>query len=76
MAASQATLAKAVSPRTSWTLSAATGSSGVPEFQKLLHFICRPVYEHHVAATKASVAAAIEDALVNYKGWETFHHKV
>jgi L-fucose isomerase-like protein len=48
----------------------------VPEFQKLLHFICRRGYEHHVAATKASVAAAIEDALVNYKGWETFHHKV
>jgi L-fucose isomerase-like protein len=48
----------------------------VPEFQKMLHFICRRGYEHHVAATKASVADAIEEALVNYKGWETFHHKV
>src|SRR6266404_454435 len=35
----------------------------VPEFQKLLQFICRQGFEHHVAATKAPVAAAIEDAL-------------
>ncbi len=47
----------------------------VPQFQKLLHFICARGYEHHVAATKASVGDAIEDALTNYMGWETFHHK-
>jgi L-fucose isomerase-like protein len=47
----------------------------VPEFQKMLHFICRRGYEHHVAATKASVADAIEEALTNYKGWEMFNHK-
>jgi L-fucose isomerase-like protein len=47
----------------------------VPEFQKLLHFICRNGYEHHVAATKAAVADAIEDALTTYLGWQTFHHK-
>jgi L-fucose isomerase-like protein len=47
----------------------------VPEFQKLLQFICRNGYEHHVAATKAAVADAIEDALTNYMGWQTHHHK-
>ena len=47
----------------------------VPEFQKLLQFICRNGYEHHVAATKAAVADAIEDALTNYMGWQTHHHR-
>jgi L-fucose isomerase-like protein len=47
----------------------------IPEFQKLLRFICKNGYEHHVAATKASVADAIEDALGNYLGWQAFHHR-
>jgi L-fucose isomerase-like protein len=47
----------------------------VPQFQKLLHFICARGYEHHVAATKATVGDAIQDALTNYLGWETFNHK-
>jgi L-fucose isomerase-like protein len=46
----------------------------VPNFQKLLHFICRNGYEHHVAATKAPVAGAIEDALTTYLGWQVYHH--
>jgi L-fucose isomerase-like protein len=47
----------------------------VPEFQKLLQFICRNGYEHHVAATKAPVAGAIEEALTTYLGWQVYHHK-
>ena len=47
----------------------------VPNFQKLLHFICQNGYEHHVAATKAAVAESIEDALTTYLGWPTFHHR-
>src|SRR5437667_12813993 len=47
----------------------------IPEFQKLLQFICRNGYEHHVAATKAPVADAIEDALDSYLGWQVYHHK-
>jgi L-fucose isomerase-like protein len=46
----------------------------VPNFQKLLQFICRSGYEHHVAATKAPVAAAIADALSTYLGWNVHHH--
>jgi len=34
----------------------------LPQFQKLLHFICENGYEHHVAATKAEVAESIDDA--------------
>jgi L-fucose isomerase-like protein len=47
----------------------------VPNFQKLLQFICKNGYEHHVAATKAPVGDAIEDALSTYLGWQAFHHR-
>jgi len=47
----------------------------VPEFQRLLPFICRNGYEHHVAATKAEVAEAVDDALTTYLGWQVYHHR-
>ena len=47
----------------------------VPHFQKLLQFICRNGYEHHVAATKAAVAESIHDALSTYLGWQVYHHE-
>ncbi len=47
----------------------------VREFQKLLQYICRNGFEHHVAATKAPVAAAIDDALGTYLGWQVYHHE-
>src|SRR5712672_162006 len=46
----------------------------LPNFQKLLQFICKNGYEHHVAAIKASVGEAIEDALSTYLGWDVYHH--
>jgi len=46
----------------------------VPHFQKLLHYICANGFEHHVAATKANVSHALQDALGNYMGWQTYHH--
>ena len=47
----------------------------VPNLQKLLRFICKNGYEHHVAANKAPVAAAIEEALTTYMGWDVYHHE-
>jgi L-fucose isomerase-like protein len=47
----------------------------IPDLQGLLEYICRNGFEHHVAATKASVADALEDALTQYLGWETYHHR-
>ena len=47
----------------------------VPNFQKLLQFICRNGYEHHVAATKAEVGDALQDALTTYLGWQVYHHE-
>jgi L-fucose isomerase-like protein len=46
----------------------------VPAFQELLRFICRRGFEHHVAATRATVADAVEDALSTYLGWEVYRH--
>jgi L-fucose isomerase-like protein len=47
----------------------------VPNLQKLLHFICKNGYEHHVAATKAPVAAAVAEALTTYLGWDVYYHE-
>jgi L-fucose isomerase-like protein len=46
----------------------------IPEFQTLLRYICQNGFEHHVAATKALVADAVEEALGNYLDWEVYHH--
>lgn len=46
----------------------------VPRFQDLLQFICRRGFEHHVAATRATVADAITDALDTYMDWDVYQH--
>ena len=46
----------------------------VPRFQDLLRMICKRGFEHHVAATRASVADGIYDALDTYLGWDTYRH--
>ncbi|MEI7731604.1 MAG: L-fucose/L-arabinose isomerase family protein [Verrucomicrobiota bacterium] len=47
----------------------------VPNLQKLLAYICRNGFEHHVAATKSTVAGALDEALTNYLGWQTYWHR-
>jgi L-fucose isomerase-like protein len=46
----------------------------LPRFQELLRYICLRGLEHHVAATRARVSEAIEDALETYLGWEIYRH--
>ena len=46
----------------------------VPHFQRLLRMICERGFEHHVAATRASVGEAVEDALETYLGWDVYRH--
>jgi L-fucose isomerase-like protein len=50
------------------------GVTEIPEFQKLLKFVCERGFEHHVAATRATVAEAIHDALRTYLRWDVYHH--
>lgn len=46
----------------------------VPKFQKLLQYICRNGFEHHAAINLSKSTAALQDAFVNYLGWDTYLH--
>jgi L-fucose isomerase-like protein len=46
----------------------------IPEFQRLLRMICKRGFEHHVAATRGTVAASIDDAFDTYLGWRSYRH--
>jgi L-fucose isomerase-like protein len=46
----------------------------VPDFQKLLRYICENGHEHHVAVNLSLVAGAIYEALAKYLRWDVYHH--
>jgi L-fucose isomerase-like protein len=47
----------------------------VNDLQKLLKFICKNGFEHHVAMGRGLVADAIEEAVDNYLGWVLYRHQ-
>ena len=47
----------------------------IPRFQDLLHHICENGFEHHVAINLSRCAAAVNEALSKYMGWEVYYHK-
>ncbi|MBI4327118.1 MAG: fucose isomerase [Chloroflexi bacterium] len=47
----------------------------IPNFQKLLHYICECGFEHHVAVNPARIALGVQEALSKYLGWEVYHHE-
>lgn len=51
------------------------GVVNIPNFQKLLSYICENGYEHHVAVNPSSVAPALYEAFTKYMGWNTYYHK-
>ncbi len=46
----------------------------VPGLQKLLNYMCKNGYEHHIAVTRGHVADVINEALNTYLGWEVYYH--
>jgi L-fucose isomerase-like protein len=46
----------------------------VPDLQTLLNFMCKNGFEHHVAMARGNVAEIIEEAAVNYLGWDLYRH--
>ncbi len=50
------------------------GVAEIPQLQKLLKYICREGFEHHVAANFSDVSKSIHEAAVRYLGWESYHH--
>ena len=49
------------------------GVAEIPHLQKLLKYICREGFEHHVAANFSDVSKAVHEA-ARYLGWESHHH--
>jgi len=50
------------------------GVAEIPKLQKLLKYICREGFEHHVAANFSDVSKAIHEAASRYLGWESYYH--
>jgi L-fucose isomerase-like protein len=46
----------------------------IPNFQKLLRYICETGFEHHVAINPTRIADGVKEALGNYLGWEIYRH--
>jgi L-fucose isomerase-like protein len=47
----------------------------VPKLRKLLGHLCREGFEHHVAMVRGQHAAAVDEAVSRYLGWELYHHE-
>jgi L-fucose isomerase-like protein len=49
------------------------GVAEIPQLQKLLRYICREGFEHHVAANFSDVSKAVHES-ARYLGWESHYH--
>ena len=49
------------------------GVAEIPQLQKLLKYICREAFEHHVAANFSDVSKAVHES-ARYLGWESHYH--
>ena len=49
------------------------GVAEIPQLQKLLKYICREGFEHHVAANFSDVSKAVHESAL-YLGWESHYH--
>jgi L-fucose isomerase-like protein len=46
----------------------------VPDFQRLLHYICENGFEHHTAISLSQTASIVDEALSKYLGWDVYRH--
>jgi L-fucose isomerase-like protein len=46
----------------------------VPELRKLLAYLCRNGFEHHVAMTRTHCADALYEAVAKYLNWDIYWH--
>ncbi len=47
----------------------------IQNLQKLMKFMCKYGFEHHVGMVRGHVAEIIEEAIGNYIGWELYRHE-
>jgi L-fucose isomerase-like protein len=50
------------------------GVMRISNMQRLMEYICKMGYEHHVAVSMSQKADAITEALDTYMGWEVYQH--
>jgi L-fucose isomerase-like protein len=46
----------------------------IADLQKLMHFVCRNGFEHHVVMNASKTASILKEAMGNYMGWEVYRH--
>ncbi|OUC05591.1 fucose isomerase [Litorilinea aerophila] len=46
----------------------------VPGLQRLMHYVCKNGFEHHVAMTLGHTADILAEAFGIYLGWDVYHH--
>ena len=46
----------------------------VPHLQKLLQYVCKNGYEHHIAMSASRSAGILAEAFETYLGWDVYHH--
>lgn len=46
----------------------------INDLQKLMKYMCKNGFEHHVAMVRGHVADIVEEAIENYLGWDLYNH--
>jgi L-fucose isomerase-like protein len=46
----------------------------IKDLQKLMHYVCRNGFEHHVVMNASKTAGILKEAMENYMGWEVYSH--
>ena len=46
----------------------------VPNLQKLMDYLCKNGFEHHVALTRGHYADVLNEAITTYLGWDLYYH--
>ena len=46
----------------------------IPDLQKLMKYLCKNGFEHHVGMVRGNVAEILEEAINTYLGWELYRH--
>jgi L-fucose isomerase-like protein len=47
----------------------------IPELQKLMNYLVKNGFEHHVGMVRGHVADILEEAIGNYLGWSLYRHE-
>ena len=46
----------------------------ISDLQKLMNYVCRNGFEHHVVMNASNTSDILEEAFSNYMGWEVYKH--